>query len=82
MDHVALWVPVATFLVVTSLPAAAQHDQHASADQRGAMVMGFDQQLTSHHFLLYTDGGAIDVSVKNPSDTKNRDAIRSHLPHS
>jgi hypothetical protein len=43
--------------------------------------MGFDQELTTHHFLLFTDGGALDVSVKDPSDMKNRDAIRSHLPH-
>lgn len=43
--------------------------------------MGFDQELTKPHFLLFTDGGAIDVSVKNPSDAKNCDAIRSHLPH-
>ncbi len=60
---------------------AARQDHHASPGQRGAMVMGFDQELTSHHFLLFADGGAIDVSVKNPSDAKNRDAIRSHLPH-
>ena len=43
--------------------------------------MGFDQARTTHHFLLFGDGGAIDVSVKDPADTKNRDAIRSHLPH-
>lgn len=59
---------------------ARQH-QHGSADQRAQAVMGFDQQRTSHHFLLFTDGGAIDVSVKDGSDGKNRDAIRSHLPH-
>jgi|SRR6185503_2648075 len=58
---------------------AGQH--HASMDQRGAVVMGFDQEVTTHHFLLFTDGGAIDVSVKNPTDGKNLDAIRSHLPH-
>jgi hypothetical protein len=45
------------------------------------MVMGFDQSRTGHHFLLFTDGGAIDVSVNDPADAKNRDAIRSHLPH-
>jgi hypothetical protein len=50
-------------------------------DRRGAHVMGFDQTRTTHHFLLYDDGGAIDVSVKDPSDTADRDAIRSHLPH-
>ena len=43
--------------------------------------MGFDQARTTHHFLLFDDGGAIDVSVKESADTKNRDAIRSHLPH-
>ena len=43
--------------------------------------MGFDQDKTTHHFLLFDDGGAIDVSVKDESDTTNRDAIRAHLPH-
>ena len=47
----------------------------------GASVMGFDQDKTTHHFYLYEDGGAIDVSVKSASDAANRDAIRSHLPH-
>jgi hypothetical protein len=45
------------------------------------MVMGFDQARTTHHFLLFNDGGTIEVSVNNLADTKNRDAIRSHLPH-
>ncbi len=63
-----------------SVGAAAQ-DHHSAADKRGAMVMGFDQALTTHHFLLFADGGAIDVTVKNPNDTKNLAAIRSHLPH-
>jgi hypothetical protein len=47
----------------------------------GAAVMGFDQQKTAHHFFLYADGGAIQVSVKDLADAKNRDAIRAHLPH-
>ena len=59
----------------------AAQDHHASLERRGEMVMGFDQKKTTHHFLLFSDGGAIDVSVKDPSDTKNRDAIRSHLRH-
>jgi hypothetical protein len=45
------------------------------------MVMGFDQTKTAHHFYLYEDGGAIDIAVKDASDTKDLDAIRSHLPH-
>ncbi len=43
--------------------------------------MGFDQEKTTHHFFLYEDGGAIDVSVKESSDATNLDAIRAHLPH-
>ena len=53
----------------------------AQEHQRGAMVMGFDQEKTAHHFRLYTDGGAIEVGVRDAADTKDREAIRSHLPH-
>ena len=59
----------------------ARPDPHAAMNHRGADVMGFDQEKTTHHFLLYEDGGAIDVAVKSASDTVNRDAIRAHLPH-
>ena len=55
--------------------------QGAPADHRGAMVMGFDQDKTAHHFLLFADGGAIDIAAKDQKDVKNRDAIRGHLPH-
>jgi hypothetical protein len=56
-------------------------DTHQEMNHRGAMVMGFDQDKTAHHFYLYDDGGAIDIAVTDRSDTANRDAIRSHLPH-
>jgi hypothetical protein len=56
-------------------------DPHQTMNDRGAMVMGFDQDKTAHHFYLYEDGGAIDTAVKDATDTKDRDAIRAHLPH-
>jgi len=56
-------------------------DPHQGVNDRGAMVMGFDQDKTVHHFHLYEDGGAIDILVKDAADTKDRDGIRSHLPH-
>jgi len=59
----------------------AGQDQHGSMHERGAMVMGFDQDKTVHHFYLYADGGAIDIAVKDTSDVTNREAIRAHLPH-
>jgi hypothetical protein len=52
-----------------------------SFQDRGAHVMGFDQDKTSHHFRLHEDGGAVDITVKDSADAANRDAIRSHLPH-
>jgi hypothetical protein len=58
---------------------AGGHAQHL--DARGKQVMGFDQQKTTHHFLLYEDGGAIEVTVKDRADEANLDAIRQHLPH-
>ena len=61
-----------------ALPASAQ-DPHLK--HRGAAAMGFDQDKTAHHFLLFDDGGAIDISVKDATDATNRDAIRAHLPH-
>jgi hypothetical protein len=59
----------------------AQHTHGSDLDQRGAMVMGFDQQKTTHHFYLYEDGGAIRVTAKDPADAASRDAIRLHLAH-
>lgn len=59
----------------------AGQDQHRAMNERGAIVMGFDQDKTVHHFYLYADGGAIDIAVTDASDTPNRDAIRAHLPH-
>jgi hypothetical protein len=77
----ALVLCVLVLLVSVPVSIAARQDRHGASDQRGALVMGFDQARTTHHFLLFNDGGAIDVSVNDPADTKNRDAIRSHLPH-
>jgi hypothetical protein len=72
-------------LVASAIGAASAAPLAAGQDpqmqHRGEMVMGFDQTKTTHHFSLYEDGGAIEVSVNDPNDTVNRDAIRAHLPH-
>jgi hypothetical protein len=68
------------FAVMTGSVATGQ-DPHQDMNDRGAMVMGFDQAKTAHHFYLYNDGGAIQIAVKDVADTKDREAIRSHLPH-
>jgi hypothetical protein len=72
---------LAPCVTVALIDAQTAQTPPMTMDARGAQVMGFDQDKTTHHFYLYPDGGAIDVSVKDPKDTANRDAIRSHLPH-
>jgi mono/diheme cytochrome c family protein len=54
---------------------------HAGVDQRGDKVMGFSHEKTAHHFRLKSDGGWIEVEVKDPIDTASRDQIRTHLKH-
>jgi hypothetical protein len=68
-------------LAVLAVAAVALAPQGQAGHSRSAMVMGFDQGATTHHFRLYADGGAIEVAVNDPDDTTDREAIRSHLPH-
>lgn len=58
---------------------AAQHQ--ADVEKHGDEAMGFSHDKTSHHFRLYSDGGAIEVIVNDPKDSQNMLAIRSHLTH-
>jgi hypothetical protein len=58
---------------------AAQHQ--ADVDKHGDEAMGFPRDKTSHHFRLYSDGGAIEVTVNDNKDSQNLRAIRSHLTH-
>lgn len=86
LQSVIVLVVVAWF----SAPAEAQqpaqgqaqdHEtQHRDMLTRGAQAMGFDQERTVHHFLLYDDGGAIEMAVKEARDHANLHAIRQHLP--
>ena len=68
-------------VVSTAALEVTQHQHHEAVATRGAAVMGFDQQLTVHRFVLYEDGGAIEVSVRDAADATNLGAIRAHLPH-
>jgi hypothetical protein len=77
-----------TLMVGALLPSGTLHaqaqppkDHHAQMNARGDEAMGFDQAKTTHHFHLYEDGGAIEVTVKDPNDHANLTAIRTHLPH-
>jgi len=84
------------FLLFFAVSLAAQdtqscpmHKQHLASssghatdlEQRGNQGMGFRQDKTTHHFRLYADGGAIEVTADDSSDVENVQAIRSHLTH-
>ena len=43
--------------------------------------MGFSHEKTTHHFLLFADGGEIAVSANDPADKASIDQIRTHLSH-
>ncbi len=49
--------------------------------ERGDHVMGFSHEKTAHHFLLYANGGEINVSANEASDKGSIDQIRMHLGH-
>jgi hypothetical protein len=100
---------VGMFFLFASLHLSAQdmqscpmHEEHmreasqhqAEVEKHGDEAMGFPHDKTTHHFLLYSDGGAIEVIAndtndkKDKNDTKNDkndssnvEAIRSHLSH-
>jgi hypothetical protein len=59
----------------------AQDHHHHDVDRRGDQVMGFAHDKTMHHFRLFADGGAIEVTANDTSDTASRDKIRMHLGH-
>lgn len=55
--------------------------QHTAMTKRGEQAMGFSQEKTTHHFRLFKDGGAIEVTANDAKDTASRDQIRQHLSH-
>jgi hypothetical protein len=73
----------AILLLLICVSAFAQHDpshhHSGTVESRGAEAMGFDQQKTQHHFLLKPDGGVIQVTAKDATDTDSLAQIRSHL---
>ena len=87
---------VIVFLIFGMLQLAAQdmqscpmHEEHmkeaaqhrADVEKHGDEAMGFPHDKTTHHFRLYSDGGAIEVTANDGKDSQNMQAIQSHLQH-
>jgi hypothetical protein len=87
--HTRKTTTVLVLAIATAWAAQAQQkpmpttstDDHTAMKKRGDQAMGFSQEKTTHHFRLFKDGGAIDVTANNPKDTASRNEIRQHLSH-
>jgi hypothetical protein len=55
--------------------------QMEEMNKRGDKAMGFDHLKTTHHFLLATNGGSIQVEANDAKDKESRDQIRQHFRH-
>jgi hypothetical protein len=72
---------LALALLFTSACTLAQEAHHDAVDRRGDHVMGFSHEKTTHHFHIFSDGGAIEVTANDSKDAVSRDQIRMHLSH-
>lgn len=68
-------------LILTATALAAQTHSHEAMQKRGNAGMGFDQEKTTHHFLLTKDGGIIQVTANSAADEDSLGQIRMHLQH-
>jgi hypothetical protein len=58
-----------------------QDHKHEAMQKRGNQGMGFDQERTTHHFLLTKSGGIIQVTANSAADKNSAAQIRMHLNH-
>lgn len=71
----------AAILILAVTMPAVQNQHHDAMQKRGNAGMGFDQDKTTHHFLLSKDGGAIQVTANSAADKDSIEHIRMHLQH-
>jgi hypothetical protein len=79
---------IAESVIAQDMDACTMHKDHmkggqhqADVEKHGDEAMGFPHDKTTHHFRLYEDGGAIEVTVNDIKDATNTQAIRGHLKH-
>lgn len=62
-------------------PPAAGADRQAEVAERGAAVMPFDLERTTHRFAKTSTGGVQTVVADDPGDATQIGLIRQHLRH-
>jgi len=73
------WIAASMLAAVIGTGAA----QTAGVVQRGESHegMGFSQSTTTHHFYLTQNGGIIQVTAKDPTNTQQIATVQMHLKH-
>ena len=56
-------------------------ERQKGVNSRGDTAMGFSHEMTIHHFGLTKEGGFIDVTIKDSTDTASLAEVRQHLQH-
>src|SRR5262249_12033920 len=83
--RMSLFIPCilicAAYAAANEWQQADSHQHTQEVQRRGDQAMGFDHTRTTHHFLLSSSGGAIQVTANDPKDQESRDQIRMHLTH-
>src|SRR5271169_3826705 len=64
---------------IAPTPATIDARRATEVDLRGDQGMGFNHDMTGHHFYLSPDGGAIEVESNSPDDNASIEAIRRHM---
>lgn len=75
------WLQAATTPTICPVHEIHIDSHQTGVEKRGDQAMGFSHQLTTHHFRLYPDGGAIEATADDPKDSRSVQAIESHLGH-
>ena len=65
----------------TGATKAPKSEHQHKVDQDGDKTMGFSHEKTTHHFVLRSTGGVIQVEANSASDIESRDQIQKHLGH-
>ena len=79
MINKLLCVAVAALVLVPPGTYAADTTRQAEVARRGADVMPFDLQATTHTFTKTADGGTQRVAAKNSADSRQVELVRAHL---
>lgn len=74
-----LAVLLAVIALIVAACGEATADRQAEVAERGAEVMPFDLDATTHRFTKTSDGGVQTVTADDPSDQTQVRLVREHL---